>query len=127
MCCSAPGAKLQLCTTHCSTPTTKVWSWATSRLYITFVPGTTFQPVTTPYCPFASSTCIPNLICPTGRKPFSFVRKGCFWLVWMTSLVVLLCLPCASVFVVVDPDVQDGFEFHAVRLGIVGPDFFTDM
>ena len=41
----------------------------------------TRQPVTVPTVPSAFSTRIPSLIWPTGRNPFSIVKKGCHWLV----------------------------------------------
>src|SRR6266568_2644953 len=59
----------------------------TSRLYITFVPGTIFHPITTPTCPSARRMCIPSLIWPTDKEPCSCVKKGCFWLVCTTTLV----------------------------------------
>ena len=78
----------QLWTIHYPSPTVKVWSWATSRLYIMVMPTTRFQTVTIPIRPSARSTCVPTLTETTGRKPCSTVKKGCFLLVWTTSLLL---------------------------------------
>ncbi len=47
-----------------------------------------------PVGPISRRTCMPSLSCPTDKKPFSFVSKGCFLLVWMTSLAPRTALPC---------------------------------
>src|SRR5579884_1490890 len=108
-----------LWTTHCPFPTVKVSSCATSRLYITLAPGTLFHLVTTPYVPPARNICIPNLICPTGRNPFSLVKKGCFWLVCITSLVLVAGLPCCAGLLVVSVRSTRSWSWliHTCRMG----------
>src|SRR6266566_8791700 len=68
--------------------------------------------------PSARKRCIPSLIWPTGKKPCSRVKNGCFWLVCTTSLVFATLPPGPFAVVVMVRSTRSWlWLIHTCRMG----------